>query len=174
MAAPGRSSIPSIGTHFNEVEISKPQGDHVVSPHSFALGGSSSNHDRTAALSEGPAAASADAKSRRIIPNRLSSTCRCGWCSAHSRGPFPRTFGGGIKMRPHQSLLRSMNMTAYSAFSSAPFVWPLHSEQQKKFNRSKRSERRKSSALCSLRWLLFECDGAKTGRVSGLRGKDPS
>src|SRR5947208_10057342 len=34
-----------------------------------------------------------------MIPKRVASPCRCGWCSAHSRGPFPRAFGGGIKMR---------------------------------------------------------------------------
>jgi hypothetical protein len=49
-------------------------------------------HHRTAAVSEGPAAATTDAKSRRMIPNRVASPCRCGWCSAHSRTPFPRAF----------------------------------------------------------------------------------
>src|SRR5947207_8069918 len=58
------------------------------------------NHHRTAAVSEGPAAASADAQSRRMIPKRVASPCRCGWCSAHSRAPFPRAFRGGSKMRP--------------------------------------------------------------------------
>src|SRR5436190_21536149 len=58
------------------------------------------NHHRTAAVSEGPAAASADAQCRRMIPKRVASPCRCGWCSAHSRAPFPRAFGGGSKMRP--------------------------------------------------------------------------
>src|SRR5947207_3001708 len=58
------------------------------------------NHHRTAAVSEGPAAASADAQSRRMVPKRVASLCRCGWCSAHSRAPFPRAFGGGSKMRP--------------------------------------------------------------------------
>ena len=59
--------------------------------------GASWNHHRSAAVSEGPAAASTDAKSRRMIPNRVASPCRCGWCSAHSRGPFPCAFGVGIK-----------------------------------------------------------------------------
>src|SRR5438034_3725777 len=63
------------------------------------------NHHRTAAVSEGPAAASADAQSRRMVPKRVASPCRCGWCSAHSRAPFPRAFGGGSKMRPSRGLI---------------------------------------------------------------------
>jgi len=46
-------------------------------------------------------------QSRRIIPNRVASPCRCGWCSAHSRGPFPRAFGGGRwpVRRHHQTIV---------------------------------------------------------------------
>src|SRR5438876_9379970 len=47
--------------------------------------GASWNHHRTAAVSEGPAAASADAQSRRMIPKRVASPCRCGWCCAALR-----------------------------------------------------------------------------------------
>src|SRR5213075_1093863 len=36
------------------------------------------------------------------MPAPLEIPSRCDWCSAHSRGPFSRTFGGGIKMRPSE------------------------------------------------------------------------
>ena len=42
-------------------------------------------------------------QSRRMIPKRVASPCRCGWCSAHNRGPFPRAFGGGIKVCPPEA-----------------------------------------------------------------------
>ena len=39
-------------------------------------------------LSEGPAAASADAQSRRMIPKRVASPCRCGCLKLHLRDGF--------------------------------------------------------------------------------------
>src|SRR5947208_6296949 len=50
--------------------------------------GASWNHNRTAAGSEGPAAASADAQSRRMIPKRVASPCRCGCLKLHLRDGF--------------------------------------------------------------------------------------
>ena len=52
--------------------------------------GASWNHRRTAAVSEGPAAASADAQSRRMIPKRVASLCRCGWCCYKPRSVSAR------------------------------------------------------------------------------------
>jgi hypothetical protein len=49
-----------------------------------------------------------------MIPKRLTSPCRCGWCSAHSRGPFPRAFGGGIKVcRTERSQWRGRSPLSY-------------------------------------------------------------
>src|SRR6266699_3300796 len=50
--------------------------------------GASWNHHRTAAVCEGPAAASADAQSRRMIPKRVASPCRCGCLKLHLRDRF--------------------------------------------------------------------------------------
>jgi len=58
------------------------------------------NHHRTAAVSEGPAAASADAQSRRMIPKTRGLAVPLRLVLRTSRAPFPRAFGGGSKMRP--------------------------------------------------------------------------
>src|SRR5947207_3142632 len=73
------------------------------------------NHHRTAAVSEGPAAASAHAQSRRMIPKRVASPCRCGWCSAHTAParlePLPNFVAYATKFGRPTGLCQFLNAT---------------------------------------------------------------
>src|SRR5207249_1957121 len=65
-----------------------------------------------------------------MIPKRVASPWRCGWCSAHSRGPFPRAFGGGFKMRPRcLSLASDADLKAFLSWQPTEVAQILQEEQ---------------------------------------------
>jgi hypothetical protein len=55
-----------------------------------------------------------------MIPKRVASPCRCGWCCAHGRAAFPRAFGGGSKMRPDVRNVRNLAQEATFPESNGP------------------------------------------------------
>src|SRR5437762_1800576 len=90
------------------------ESQRVSTPGSIWIAVRSTPH-RSAAVSEGPAAASAHAQSRRMIPKRVASPCRCGWCSAHTAParlePLPNFVAYATKFGRPTGLCQFLNAT---------------------------------------------------------------